>query len=241
MANIKSTRIRFIAIALALIAFPLLVVAVFYSSRNLVPSLAKFQFTLPFKAGSTTTIVVETTAQRNELNASAPAFLRFSLPHIPSLTYADILLLVAVIIVGYVSLQAFMAVRHRRSIKPLSDIDELIEERAKVASILDETVRKLNLGSNYRDTVLKCYKLIAETLEARSSINGKTLTASEFRDIVSRKLQFDSQHLARVTCLFEIARYSQNEITQGDANEAMSCLSSLSSELKAKNDNIISE
>jgi hypothetical protein len=239
VANLESTRIRFIAIALALIAFPLLVGVVFYSSRNLVPSLAKFQFTLPFKAGSTSTVVAETAAKRNELNASAPSYLGFSLPHIPSVTYADILLLIAVIIVGYISIQAFRAVRRRRSIKPLTDIDELIEERAKVASILDETVQKLTLGSNYRDTVLKCYKLIAETLEARSSISGKTLTASEFRNTVSRKLQFDSPHLGRVTSLFEIARYSQNEITRDDANEAMSCLSALSSELKAKNNNII--
>ena len=240
MANLESTRIRFIAVALALIAFPLLVAAVFYSSRNLVPSLAKFQFSLPFKAGSTTTIIAETTAQRNELNASAPAFLGLSFPHVPSVTYADILLVMAVIILAYVSVQVFRAVRHRRSIKPLSDIDELTQERAKVASILYETVRKLNLGSNYRETVLKCYKLIAETLETRSSINGKTLTASEFRDVVSRKLQFNSPHLAKVTSLFEIARYSQNEITQIDANEARSCLSALSSDLKT-NINIVSE
>ncbi len=155
------------------------------------------------------------------------------------MTYSDILVLIAAIVIAYVSIQSFRAIKHRRAIKPLSDIDELINEREKVAAILDETVSKLSLGSNYRDTVLKCYKLIAETLEEKSSINGKALTANEFREIVSQKLKFDSEHLRRVTSLFEIARYSKSEITRENANEAMECLSTLSSELRAKN--IISE
>lgn len=123
---------------------------------------------------------------------------------------------------------------HRRAIKPLSDIDLLIEERKKVAAILDETIRRLSLGSNYRDTVLKCYKLIAETLEAKSSLDSKALTAAEFREIVSRKLKFDSAHLSKVTSLFELARYSKNEITEENASEAIECLTSLSAELRAR-------
>ena len=58
------------------------------------------------------------------------------------------------------------------------------------------------------------------------------MTPREFRQIVSQKLKFDSSYLGRVTSLFEIARYSQNEISQKEANDATECLSALSSELK---------
>ena len=161
-----------------------------------------------------------------------PGFLNLSFPGFPKITYSDILLAIAVIVVTLACLQAFRVISNRRSIKPVPDIEVLIEERKRVANIIDETVRKLNLGSNYRDTVLKCYKLIAETLEAKSSVDGRALTASEFMKIVSEKLKINSSNLTKVTSLFEVARYSENEITRENAGEAIECLSSLSSELK---------
>jgi hypothetical protein len=224
---------RTLVAILSLIAFPLLVMIAFYASQKLVPSLDKFQFTPPTQP-ITTTSASQNTNQPPVFKETIPPFLGSSLPNLPSITYSDILILIALIVVAYACIKAFRAIIHRKAMKPLSDIDLLIEEREKVATILDETVRRLSLGSDYRDTVLKCYKLIAETLEAKSSLDSKALTAAEFREIVSRKLKFDSAHLSRVTSLFELARYSENEITKEDAGEAIECLTSLSVELRTK-------
>lgn len=223
---------RIIVAALSIIAFPFLIMVVFYASQALVPSLANIQFSVPERNVSVTSTSVHT-IQRPVFNESTPAFLNFSFPGFPSITYSDLLILAAVVVVILACLQAFRVISARRSIRPVSDIDLLIEERNRVASIIDETVRKLNLGSNYRDTVLKCYKLIAEALEARSSVDGRALTASEFMKIVSERLKFNSANLVRATSLFEVARYSENEVTHEDAEGAIDCLSSLSSELKS--------
>jgi hypothetical protein len=222
---------RIVATALSLIAFPILVAVGFYASQKLVPSLAKFQFSLPTQQTSVAT--TEITIGRPDLNGSIPKVLNLSLPNFSFVTYSDILIAISAIVVVLVCIQGYRVITNRRTTRPVSDIDEVIEERERVATILDEAVRKLNLGSNYRDTVLKCYKLITQTLEAKSSLDGRALTAGEFRDIIYRKLKFDSVHLARVTSLFEVARYSENEITEDNATEAIECLSSLSTELRA--------
>lgn len=222
---------RIIAAVLSLVAFPVFVMVAFYASRTLVPNLAKLQFNLPSQNSSAAGPPEHTTTRQTFNGTAVPSFLKLSLPGLPKITYSDVLILLAAIVVVLACLQAFRVVSHRQSIKHVSDID-LIEERNKVAAIIDDTVRKLSLGSNYRDTVLKCYKLITETLEAKSSVDGKPLTPSEFMKIVSERLKIDTVNLARVTSLFEVARYSENEVTRENASEAIECLSSLSSELK---------
>ena len=226
---------RVIVAALSLVAFPILIMIVFYSSRTLTPSLSKMQFSLP--AGNASAIPITEhnstyTLSRPIFNGTEPSFLNLSFPALPQITYSEILATVAVIVVTLVCLQAFRIISSRRSIKPVSNFDLLTEERNRVATIIDETVRRLSLGSTYRDTVLKCYKLIAETLEARSSLDGKALTASEFMKLVSKRLRINSSNLARATTLFEVARYSENEVTKENASEAIECLSNLSSEIK---------
>ncbi len=222
---------RIIVAALSLAVFPVFITIAFYASRTLVPSLAKLKFNIPSQNASSPisehTISIHTIV----FNTTLPSPFNIPFPRIPSITYSDILIVIAVIVVILVCLQAFRMISSRRSIKPVSDI-VLIEERNKVATILDETVRKLSLGSNYRDTVLKCYKLIAETLETRSSLDGRALTASEFMKVVSERLKLDPANLSRVTSLFEVARYSENEVTRENASDAIECLSSFSSELK---------
>ena len=227
-----SWNLRIVAAALSLVAFPLLIMIAFYASRTLVPSLAKVQFSSPAQNVSAVTIS-ERTVQRPVFNGTGvPGFLNLSFPGFPKITYSDILFAIAVIVITLACLQAFRVISNRRSIKPVPDIEVLIEERKRVANIIDETVRKLSFGSNYRDTVLKCYKLIAETLEDKTSVDGRTLTASEFMKIVSERLKINSSNLANVTSLFEVARYSENEVTRENAGEAIEYLSSLSSELK---------
>lgn len=150
------------------------------------------------------------------------------------LTFSNLLIIIAVLVVLYICIQTFRVISGRLRIRPIGDIDILEEDRQKVAEILEETARKLGLGSNYRDTVLKCYSSIVKVLEARSLMQSKTLTPAEFRETVSQKLKLDSPSFSKVTSLFEVARYSENEITQRDAKDAIESLSTLSSELRSK-------
>jgi hypothetical protein len=190
---------------------------------------------LPAENASAFTITEHTILRpifNGTFNGIEPSFPNLSFPAFPEITYSEILAALAVIIIVLTCLQAVRVISNRQSIKPVSDIDLLIEERNKVATIIDETVRKLSLGSSYRDTVLKCYKMISATLEAKLSLDGRALTASEFIKVVSEKLKLNSTNLVRATSLFEVARYSENEVTKENAAEAIECLSNLSSELK---------
>jgi hypothetical protein len=225
---------RVLAVSLALIVFPILVAVAYYATRKLLPVITNFQ--LAPKVGTTTTHFATGTPARPLLfNATRlPTLLNWSIPRIPFLTFSNILILIAALVVFYILLQTFRVISTRLRIRTISDIDMLEEERQKVAEILDETVRRLALGSNYRDTVLKCYKSIVRVLEVKSSLESKALTPAEFKEIVSRKLRLDSPSFSKVTSLFEVARYSKNEITQENAQEAIESLSVLSRELRSR-------
>lgn len=224
---------RFVAVALALIVFPILVAVAFYATGKLLPKITNFQ--PPPHTGTTSIQTTSTIARELFFNATeTPVFLKWSLPMLPMLTYSDLLLIIAAVIVLYICLQTFRVISTRLRLRRISDIDVIEEERNKVAEILYETARKLALGSNYRDTVLKCYKSILKVLEVKSSLESKTLTPAEFREIVSQKLRFASPSFSRVTSLFEVARYSENEITQQNAEDAIESISVVSSELKSR-------
>lgn len=225
---------RVVAAVLALIVFPILVAVAYYATKKLIPVITNFQ--LAPHTGTTTTQFTSTAAAMGPLvNATrVPVFLNWPIPRIPMLTLSNILIAIAAIVVLYICLQTFRVISTRLSIRPIKDIDMLEEERQKVAEILDDAARRLALGSDYRDTVLKCYKSIVKVLELKSSLESKALTPAEFKDIVSRKLRFDSPSFSKVTSLFEIARYSENEITKQNAEEAIGSLSTVSRELKSK-------
>jgi hypothetical protein len=107
------------------------------------------------------------------------------------------------------------------------------EARAEAAQVLDETVARLGRGSEYRKTVLECYRLLSNILERRSEISGEALTAREFSRLASEKLGLeDSPHLPTATRLFEFARYSEREITKAEADDSIACLSGLAETLK---------
>ena len=210
---------RIIAVVLALIVFPILIAVVFYASRELLPVVTNIQFA-PQTTTESAHTVPTTISVPNFLNVTErPVFLNFSLPKLPMLTYSDLLIIIAGIVIFYVFLQTFRVISGRLRLRPINDIDILEEDRQKVSEILGETARKLALGSDYRDTVLKCYKSIVNMLEVKSTLESKALTPAEFREILSQKLRFDSPSFSKVTSLFEVARYSENEITQEDAEE----------------------
>ncbi len=151
-----------------------------------------------------------------------------SFPHLP-INLGEILLVASIVIVVALFFRGWR--RGTRRVSPFEET-EFQRERLVLASILDGAAAKLSSGSGYRETVLQCYNLISQILEEKSAIDGRTLTAREFRRDVSEILRLESPYLSRVTDLFEVARYSQEEITKEEALAASDCFSNLATLLK---------
>jgi hypothetical protein len=157
----------------------------------------------------------------------------YNIPYI-GLNIAEILAIVAVILLGlffsrYISI---VRLRSRKGEVQGEFVDPLEERRKAISSILQAASANLERDSTkFREIVLECYRLIVELLQDKSAIDGKNLTAREFKEIVSKALIFDSETLSEATKLFELAKYSQKEITREQALEAAECLKRLSEEL----------
>jgi hypothetical protein len=215
---------------LVLVVFPLLVITAFLSSLDALSHLSNLEQPSPpaighnnsSPSGSSTTSV-NGTVLSGSTNVNTHS--------VPSSLVTESLAILAVLLTVYIVVRAF---RNRaRELAFEGQVDILTEKRRKeVSEILDATASKLALGSDYRQAVLRCYKLIAEVLEEDSKIDARALTAREFRRRVSEKLKLDSPYLAKATELFEVARYSTEEIGKSQALEAAECLSNLSRSLK---------
>jgi len=217
----------------AVISLPILVLLAFYSSLNVTatngPLLPNFGpagnlFNLTARPGQTSTFPGNFTTEQN---LSFPNI--FPNVSIPS-SLVTALIIVLLIIVGL-----FLAVNLRwQSTSFASGFtnDEVEKQRTKVADILDKAVQELRQGSEYRRTVLECYKRICEILETRSKIDGTPLTAREFETSVVNRLKLDSPYLSQMTDVFEVARYSSHEISKSEADLAINCLENLSSTLR---------
>jgi hypothetical protein len=220
---------RNLVLLLVLIVFPLLVITAFLSSLAALSHLGNLQQPSPPTLGRGNSSPSELTIPVNFTARSAPT--QVNLPSIPSSLVTESLAILAVLLTAYIVVRAF---RNRaQELAFATQVDVLTEKRREeVSEILDATAAKLTLGSDYRQVVLRCYKLIAEVLEEDSKIDGRTLTAREFRRSVSEKLKLDSPYLPKATELFEVARYSTEEIGRSQALEAAECLSNLSRSLK---------
>jgi len=149
----------------------------------------------------------------------------------PSVDFVGLLLVTVAAVVILIFWRGLRTRRVRTA--PFEDSGNLLaEKRRKLAEILDGAVKRLNAGSDYRETVIRSYRTISELLEERSELDGRVLTAREFKAQVTEKLKVDSPYLDLLTELFEVARYSDHEITVEDSRAAVACLTDLSEALK---------
>jgi hypothetical protein len=214
---------RNLILVLVLVVFPLLVITAFLSSLSALSHLGNLP-SLPMFGHDNFSLGGFGTEPLGQTNNNSHGNPFWNL--VP-----ESLAVLAVLFVGYIVARAF---RNRaRELAFGAQADALVEKRRReVSEILDATAAKLMLGSDYRQAVLRCYKLIAEALEEDWKIDARALTAREFRESVSEKLELDSPYLSKATELFELARYSTEEIGRSQALEAAECLSNLSKSLR---------
>ena len=220
-----------------LVLFPFFVTVAYFATRSVLPEASMLRFAVSEGSSSFTqaqyfnvTSLQQVSGQLfPSLNSQSLASPFLVSP--PTVDFVGILLVLAVAIAVVILWRGLRTRRVRTA--PFEDTDNLLaDQRRKLADILDGAVTRLNAGSAYRETVIRCYKLISELLEERSELDGSFLTAREFRERVTEKLKVESPYLNQLTELFEVARYSEREITADQSREAVACLSNLSEILK---------
>jgi len=219
-------------VLLLVLVFPLLVVVAYFSTRHVLPEIAGLSFSLP--QGGLATASVQSLNYSSLQAASGQLFPSLNVLPSSGVSGINLVEVLLIVTVGVAALIVWRGLSTRRGrTTPFEDDGDLLaERRMKWAAILDAAAAKLNSGSSYRETVIQCYKMISELLEERTDVDGKVLTAREFRRRVSEKLKIDSTYLDQVTELFEVARYSVNDVTEEQAKQAAVCLSNLSAPLK---------
>jgi hypothetical protein len=228
----EGSRVRAALIVVMILVFPLLVVAAYFATRNVLPEIGGLTFSLPqggVQTGSARSI--NSTGLQEASGQLFPSLSVPSSPNLSSINLVEVLLILTLAVVALIVWRGF-STRRRRTTPFEDDGDLLADRRRKMAAILDEAAARLNAGSSYRETVIQCYRLISELLEERSDVDGRVLTAREFKKRVSEKLKIETPYLDQVTELFEIARYSVQEITAEQARQAAVCFSNLSAPLK---------
>jgi hypothetical protein len=104
-------------------------------------------------------------------------------------------------------------------------------EEERIAEVLKDTARALGHGSDYRGTILDCYRAICQILDRDEENESAKLTAREFEALVASRVKVDSRYLHEATMLFEKARYSVDPVYDEDAKRAETCLRRLSEEV----------
>jgi hypothetical protein len=97
---------------------------------------------------------------------------------------------------------------------------------------LDQAVYSLDLGSDYRSTIIQTYKALCSIIEESGIPQDASLTPREFEISARQRLGVVSNYLHEATMLFERARYSNEELTQEDTLKAKECFRGLSSEIE---------
>jgi hypothetical protein len=224
-----------ISAVIAILAFPIFVLFAYYSSLKVVASNAPlFKF---FNPGSPNNLYITSTANYSQitivLNTSAIQNTQQFPNFLPSISIPEAYIIGAIVIAFLiVGITVVRNVRRQNSVSSFDAEDYLEKQRDQIAKLLDDTISELKHGDECRRTILECYRRISELLEAKSSINGKSLTAREFEKKVSTSLKLESPYLEQVTEIFEIARYSQKELSKADADAAIDSLSNLSIALR---------
>lgn len=229
--------IRFTILLALAIVFPLLVLLAYLATRSVLSYSAMLE--IAAQQGGATGFRIQQVGNSSyqQLPGQPLAFLNpqtlsgSSLFGAPAVSSIEVLLVIAAAVAFLMVWRGFRV--RLGSTEPFEDDGLAAEERrTRVADVLDAAAARLGSGSSYRDTVIQCYKTISVVLGDRSDVDGRVLTAREFEAQVVEKLKVGPGYLSRMTGLFEVAKYSEHEITEEQSREAMVCLSEMSAALK---------
>ncbi len=91
----------------------------------------------------------------------------------------------------------------------------------------EEALATLRAGGDLKETILRCYADMSRILSRQRNINRQqAMTPREFEDHLAQA-GFHSDHIQRLTRLFERVRYGAKSVGQCEELEAVDCLSAI--------------
>ncbi len=98
-------------------------------------------------------------------------------------------------------------------------------------SVIQETIgvirdgyRDLEVGDDYRRSILVCYRRFCEVFEPKGNISHRQLTARELRERMIEQFSSAVEPISVLTSLFEEARYSLHQISAEMKDTAIKAL-----------------
>jgi uncharacterized membrane protein len=142
-------------------------------------------------------------------------------------------LMLLALVIALASLISSLGIRfHYQRVKK-GKIDIGIKTRKELEEIITDITEKYSKKtSGLRELITECYKSMCEFLEKYGVDNPKYLTAREFEEHVFNLIGYRSENLSNLTKLFEIAKYSKEELKEEDYNSALKLLNNIKEELK---------
>ena len=225
---------KWMLIFLVLVVFPLLVLTAFYASLNVAANKgAIFKFgnfdqsqNNNILARSNETLYTFTLNNTNLFNTQSNNS-SFPFPAIST----NLLIVLIFVLFGIVAAGLWRNFRAQRAISGFDLSEETKAKRAEIAGVLGDALTRLGQGGDYRGIILECYQKISQIIEIKGAFDGSPATPREFKQLAADRLQIQSRSLSDVTDLFELARYSDHEITREEAQAAIDCFSQLKAEL----------
>ena len=163
----------------------------------------------------------------------------FSIPEGRPVAIPDILpylAVAAVVASSAIGLGLFLSLRgvpgHRP--KAASSLPEEEIDQERFVEVINQTARALGHGSDFRATIVSCYREICQILGREGKTDSSRLTAREFEALVASKVRVDEGNLHEATLLFEKARYSVDPIYDEDAKRAEVCLQKLVTDVQPR-------
>ncbi len=100
-------------------------------------------------------------------------------------------------------------------------LDEAEDEgEAGVAAVLSEAIEKLDWSDDPRSVIIKAYVDIERVLASRGMPRWASEAPQEYLDRILTRFEVEPGNIARLTTLFEVARFSDHQVDDVDATEA---------------------
>ncbi len=96
---------------------------------------------------------------------------------------------------------------------------------------VERAIYHLKLGEDVRSAILRAYREMEKIVRGKGVEDKKYYTPREFRDAILSELQISEEPVDNLTSLFEKARYSTVNMTEGDRNEALKYLEMIRDEI----------
>jgi hypothetical protein len=127
-----------------------------------------------------------------------------------------------------VGLLAVWAVHRRRD-----QATDVRPDSGRMVDVLDTSLEDLRVVSDPRQAILTAYARMERALSPRGVGRQRHETATEYLDRLLGRLELEPAPLQRLTGLFELARFSNHQVTEAMRDDALAALGTISSALRS--------